>query len=375
MPASSLSAPDDRGATAKLGPVPGRSSVGGLRIGLRFLWLSVIPALLAIGVLQFLVPSPGPDGGTLLSILRRIGEYQLVAGPALFLVFSGIARYWWPHLPSGRGTAPKVETFATPAAPATRRAEVIGMAATVTLAAAAALTLRARVVDAYAVLSASMLPTFAPGDRVAASKLPYRVPERGDVIVFPSTAVASDVAGPPEPFVKRVIGLPGDRVGMTGGIPIINGWKVTTCLAGEYLYVAPDREGSALRGRLFVEFLDDRAYLTVQAPGAPAFDQTYEVGPGEVFVLGDNRNHSADSRAYGHGSGGGVPLAAVTARVKWFLSGTGLDGRPDLGRLFRPIDVLGSGVLSPGIDPRPLAAGIARCLEQRPKETRPPRAQ
>jgi signal peptidase I len=371
MPASSVSTAEDRGATAKLSPVPERSWAGSLKI----LWLTAIPALVAIGVLQFLVPRAGPQGGALLSTLRRIGEYPLVAGPALFLVFSSMARYWWPYLRSGRGAAPGVDAVAAPIAPAARWAEVIGIAATVALAAAAALTLRARVVDSYAVLSASMLPTFAPGDRVAASKLPYRVPERGDVVVFPSTAVALEVAGPPEPFVKRVIGLPGDRVGMTGGIPIINGWKVPTCLAGEYVYVAPDREGSTLRGRLFVEFLDDRTYLTLQAPGAPAFDQTYEVRPGEVFVLGDNRNHSADSRAYGHGSGGGVPLAAVTARVKWFLSGTGLDGRADLRRLFRPIDAPAYGVLSPGTDPRPLAAGIARCLEQRPKETHPPRAQ
>jgi signal peptidase I len=389
MPAPAVSAPAERCATRELCPAPGppqvsttprRSrgravSTGRLEVILRVFWFTFVPALLAVAALKFLVPSATAGTSATLSILHRVGEYPIVAGAALFLVFSGMARYWRSHLPGGPRAVSETERLAAPALATSPRREMLGVAAAVALAGAAALILRARVVDSYAVLSASMLPTFAPGDRVAASKLPYRVPERGDVIVFPSTAVASQTAARPEPFVKRVIGLPGDRVGMMGGIPIINGWKVPACLAGEYLYVAPDREGSALRGRLFVEFLDDRAYLTLQAPGAPEFPRTYEVMPGEVFVLGDNRNNSADSRVWNQGSGGAVPLRAVEARVKWFLSGQGLDGRAYLRRLFRSIDVLDSGPLTPRIDRRPLEEGIARCLEHRPKETRPPRAE
>lgn len=243
------------------------------------------------------------------------------------------------------------------------------------------LVVRARVVHPYRVLSASMVPTLEPDDLVAGDKLAYRwapghVPQRGDAIAFRSNAVALGRRrdSVPEVLVKRVIGLPGDRITMRGFVPVINGWEVPTCDAGDYTYALPD--GSAvLWGRLRVEFLDDRAYLTLQPKATLGRSPEYVVKSGEVYVLGDNRSNSLDSRSYRGGAGGGVPLGAIEARVHWFLAGTDRSGDVDLGRLFRAVD----GVRPPvprlrfeAVDLPPVEPGIARCLAERPQSTRPP---
>ncbi|MGH7437377.1 MAG: signal peptidase I, partial [Polyangiaceae bacterium] len=193
------------------------------------------------------------------------------------------------------------------------------------------LALRAKVLEPYQVTSSSMLPTFEAGDRLVGRKVTYapggRLPAAGDIVAFRSAAVdVSRRETLPAVLLKRVIGLPGDHVEMSNGVPVVNGWTVPICNVGSYMYIVPDGSGALLQGMLTVEFLGDHSYLTVRGASMPGLDGEYVVQPGEVFVLGDNRTNSVDSRSYGGGRGGGVPLPAVEARVDRFLVGTDRSG-------------------------------------------------
>jgi signal peptidase I len=217
-----------------------------------------------------------------------------------------------------------------------------------------------------------MAPTLKRADRILANKLAYRgdLPSRGDVIVFPSSSVALGAGVWPEVLVKRVVGLPGDRIEMEDGSPMINGWKVPFCDAGQVLYVLPDDGlAGAIRGRLRVEFLGSKSYATLVGPHPPSPRAPVTVAAGEVFVLGDNRSNSLDSRAWNGGLGGGVPAGSITGRADWFLVGTHRSGETDWSRLLRPLDRLQSRVQIEdfnGEDPR---SELQRCLSERPAET------
>jgi signal peptidase I len=105
----------------------------------------------------------------------------------------------------------------------------------------------------------SMIPTLHEGDRLIVSKAEYRLttPESGDIIVFRNTE------GPRENYIKRVIGVAGDQVEIKDGFVYIN-------------------ENPLDEPYIIEPFYDSFAETTVP--------------PGSVFVLGDNRNHSRDSR-------------------------------------------------------------------------------
>jgi signal peptidase I len=282
-------------------------------------------------------------------------------------------------LVEARAAATALRVSAQPVLRARRRRDAIVTMLTMGAAGVAALVLRSIVVQPYRVLSGSMLPTFEPDDVIGGNLLGRGgatgqgpLPHRGDVLVFQSSAVALGEGNWPGQLVKRVIGLPGDRITMEGGLPRINDWTVPSCDAGRYVYILPDAAGGAIFGHVRVEFLDDEAYLTLNAVPVAPFEATYVVQPGEVFVLGDNRNNSLDSRAWNQGRGGGVPLSAVDARARWFLVGRHRSGEVDLGRLFRGIDSLQVQVRVEGIDGSEVEAGVARCLANRPTATHPP---
>lgn len=238
---------------------------------------------------------------------------------------------------------------------------------------------RARFAQVYQVLSGSMLPTLDTEDRILGHKHAYgagaEAPRRGDVIIFRSQALPDLELLPvaqPEILVKRVIGIPGDRIAMDGGTPIINGWQVPTCSAGPYMHFHVDGDGGVLRGGIYVEFLEDRAYLTIHSLAARRFNDTFVVPSGQVFVLGDSRGNSVDSRAYGGGHGGGVPASAIDARADWFLTGTRMSGSTDFSRLLRPMRAVEGATHVEAFNAADLEAGIRQCLANRPEETHPP---
>jgi signal peptidase I len=153
---------------------------------------------------------------------------------------------------------------------------------------AIAVVVKALVAQAFYIPSASMEPQLQPGDRIVVSKLAYRLhdPRRGDIVVFDSPnpepedtvplvnrvarglAQAVGVAAPStEEFVKRVLALPGEVVEAHGGHVFVDGREVTE----PYLPAG-----------------------TVTSDFAPV-----TVARGQLWVLGDNRGNSADSRVFG----------------------------------------------------------------------------
>jgi signal peptidase I len=325
----------------------------------RLWWTALAPLLLAALGLRFLIPGRWEGGPGLWGWLAVMGdEHPVAVAVALFLLASVLIRQLADRLPGGQHQAL-----------AQRPPRPLAWMAPIAAAAIAALTLRATVGQPTRVTSASMLPTLEPFDALLLDKLAYglhlpgtapragKVPRRGEVVVFHGAAVGETAE---ELVVKRVIGLPGDVVSTRAGLVTINGWKVPFCDAGRFAYVA---HGESLIGRLVVEFLDDQVFLTLHTPES-GLSAPYPVRQGEVFVLGDNRNLSRDSRAWN----AGVPLAAIAGRG-WRIIGWDRDGHLDWHRLLRPP---GPQAHFPGMDAREVEQRIATCLQNRPPRTSPP---
>jgi signal peptidase I len=209
--------------------------------------------------------------------------------------------------------------------------------------------------------SASMMPGLLKGDRLVVSKYPYgwsyasvsfhlmppfagrlfgSTPERGDIVIVEPNGVRTD-------YIKRVIGLPGDVIEVRAGRLFLNGVAVPAevrpvmTIAMDLNIDDPADEqdgctGREVRGRngeplcelqIVRETLPNGVtYDTVENGFNPATEQygPYTVPAGHVFLMGDNRDHSADSRfassaqdPYAVGLGGSVPLEQIGGRAEF----------------------------------------------------------
>jgi signal peptidase I len=139
-----------------------------------------------------------------------------------------------------------------------------------------AIIVKAVLLQAFYIPSASMYPTLQKGDRVLVNKLSYKLHDvnRGDVVVFekPPSEVATDIPD----LIKRVVGLPGESIVIEGGHVYVDG----QLLDEPYL---PDGTTTSADASTL--------HCTREAPCV--------VPEGDVWVMGDNRNDSKDSRYFG----------------------------------------------------------------------------
>ena len=193
-----------------------------------------------------------------------------------------------------------------------RGRELIG---TLALALALAFGSRVFLIEPFRIPSGSMLPTLWIGDHLFVNKLVYgarvpftdlhlpalRAPERGEVVVF-SVAVDGDQTYPAdmrpdlpgEDFIKRIIGLPGDRIDIVDGVVFVNGEPIAARRTGDRF---TDDMGRALD--VGESAIGERRFAVLDDPELRAKPVTFEVEPGRYFMLGDNRDWSKDSREWG----------------------------------------------------------------------------
>jgi signal peptidase I len=163
----------------------------------------------------------------------------------------------------------------------------------------------------YVVPSASMLPTLLVGDHVLAieGSFAHTAPERGDLAAFRFPRDRAVL------FIKRIIGLPGDRVQVKDGALFINGAPVAVERDADF--VAPGPGCRPGRYPAFIETLPGgRRYRILRGCGPPLFETTalFAVPPEHYFVLGDNRDDREDSRDP-NGGVGFVPASDLVARA------------------------------------------------------------
>lgn len=168
------------------------------------------------------------------------------------------------------------------------------------------LILRSFLVEPFRIPSGSMMPTLLDGDFILVNKFGYGIrlpvlntkiidvgdPKRGDVVVFRFPR------DPSVDYIKRIVGLPGDRLEYRDKVLYVNGQPMSQELNGTY---ADKGTGMSMTGAsLRIETLGNVQHKILTRPEQPPRDGEFQVPEGHYFVMGDNRDNSNDSRFWGY---------------------------------------------------------------------------
>lgn len=248
--------------------------------------------------------------------------------------------------------------------PEKQSSEFVENIKTIVIALLIALFIRAFLFQPFNIPSGSMIPTLLVGDYLFVSKYSYgysrhsfpfspplfsgriweSVPQRGDIAVFKFTADGHT------DYIKRVIGLPGDRIQMRSGVLYINDQAVPQVQIADF--IEKDRNGNAAQTRQYRETLPggvSHNVLDMLIDGPVDDTGVFTVPQGHVFMMGDNRDNSSDSRV-ANGGVGFVPIENLVGRAEFLFFST--DGTAQwwefwrwfqaarYDRMFRSIDAI-----------------------------------
>lgn len=192
------------------------------------------------------------------------------------------------------------------------------------------LLLRSFLFEPFRIPSGSMMPTLLVGDFILVNKFSYGMrlpvlntkivefgePKRGDIVVF---------RFPKQPtvdYIKRVIGLPGDRIAYFDKKLTVNGQPTTQVSLGRYQGVG---QGVDMTGaEQFVEDLTGIEHSILIRNGVKSVEDVFVVPPGHYFVMGDNRDNSNDSRYWGFVPEGNLVGRAFFIWMNWDWQNNGI---------------------------------------------------
>lgn len=199
--------------------------------------------------------------------------------------------------------------------------------------------IRSSILGLYVIPTGSMLPTIKLNDRIIANKLAYGLmlpfaetqitswsqPKRGDIVLFKSPMEDNT-------FVKRVIGVEGDKINFRDGVLVINDVPVVEAKQSDRA-ILNDMGNNADDKTLYLESSSDLAshYMLRSTVGGPTFfeSRSWSVPAGKILCIGDNRDGSNDGRSWGY-----VDVDKVYGKALWVFFST-IPDLPDILPKFR----------------------------------------